>query len=351
MKILAIESSCDETAAAVIVNGKIKSSIIASQAEKLHAKYGGVVPEVAARSHIIAIIPTINLALKKAKTKLADLDYIAVTQGPGLATSLMVGVDTAKALAAALDIPVIPINHLEGHIYANFVGEIRNFPAIMLIVSGGHTLLVEIKNHGQYQILGETLDDAAGEAFDKTAKMLGLDYPGGPQLSKLAKRGNPKAFDFPRPMINSNNFEFSFSGLKTAVLYKIQELKSNAMLNSIQHLKKIDLEFNSGLRKQKANLAASVQQAIVDVLIAKLEKAIQRYKPRTVMLGGGVAANELLRKRFKLLSINYQLSSSIPKLEYCTDNAAMIGLAASYRIKHKKFSTKNFSAQPNLVLK
>jgi N6-L-threonylcarbamoyladenine synthase len=330
--ILAIESSCDETAAAVIINGQIKSNIIASQA-KLHAKYGGVVPEVAARSHITAIIPTIDLALKKAKTKLADLDYIAVTQGPGLFTSLMVGVDTAKALGAALDIPVIPVNHLEAHIYANFIDAQIKFPAIILIVSGGHTLLVEVKNHGVYRILGETLDDAAGEAFDKTAKMLGLGYPGGPMIAKLAKLGNPKKYDFPRPMINSGNFEFSFSGLKTAVLYTIQKMKTI-----------------SG--KQKADLAASLQAAIVDVLISKLEKSMMRYKPKTIMLGGGVAANQMLRENFSKLGKKYKISSIIPEVQYCTDNAAMIGLAAFYRLKnnHAHFG-KNFSADPNLKLK
>ncbi|MEO8065491.1 MAG: tRNA (adenosine(37)-N6)-threonylcarbamoyltransferase complex transferase subunit TsaD [Candidatus Doudnabacteria bacterium] len=338
MTILAIETSCDETAAAVITDGKIRSSIIASQALKLHAKYGGVVPEVAARSHVTAIIPVIDLALKQSKTKLTDIDYIAVTQGPGLATSLMVGVDTAKGLGAALNIPVIPINHLEGHIYANFVGAERSalsaqtFPALILTVSGGHTQLVEMKGHGKYRILGETVDDAAGEAFDKIARMLGLGYPGGPQLSLLAKKGDPKAFNFPRPMINSGNFNFSFSGLKTAVLYKLKELSPTTY-------------------NLKPNIAASTQQAIVDVLISKLEKAIIRYKPKTIMLGGGVAANELLRKRFKLLSINYHLSSIIPELKYCTDNAAMIGLAAFYRIEHKNFQAKNFSVNPNLVLK
>jgi N6-L-threonylcarbamoyladenine synthase len=194
-------------------------------------------------------------------------------------------------------------------------------------------MLVEMKTHGSYRILGETLDDAAGEAFDKTAKMLGLDYPGGPRLSKLAEKGNAAAFNFPRPMIKSDNFEFSFSGLKTAVLYKIQQL-------------------NPRTSNLKPNIAASVQQAIVDVLISKLEKAIIRFKPKTIMLGGGVAANKLLRKNFQLLSINYQLNCSIPALEYCTDNAAMIGLAAYYRIKNKKAKfPKTFSANPNLCLK
>jgi N6-L-threonylcarbamoyladenine synthase len=336
-KILAIETSCDETAAAVIIGGKIRSNIIASQA-KLHAKYGGVVPEVAARSHITAIIPTIDQALKKAKTKLAHLDCIAVTQGPGLATSLMVGVDTAKALGLALNIPVLPVNHLEAHIYANLISNQKTdinkqkFPAIILIVSGGHTILVEMKGHSKYRILGETMDDAAGEAFDKTAKMLGLGYPGGPMISKLAKLGDPKKYDFPRPMINSPNFNFSFSGLKTAVLYKL-------------------MEHGSWNMEQKADMAASVQQAIVDVLIAKLEKTVIRYKPKTIMLGGGVAANELLRNEFTKLAKKYKLGFSVPKLEYCTDNAAMIGLAAHYRIANNKIKISNFSVQPNLTLK
>ncbi|MBX4191220.1 MAG: tRNA (adenosine(37)-N6)-threonylcarbamoyltransferase complex transferase subunit TsaD [Candidatus Doudnabacteria bacterium] len=329
--ILAIESSCDETAAAVIQAGKIKSSIIASQA-KLHAQYGGVVPEVAARTHINAIIPTIDLALRTAKTKLSELDYIAVTQGPGLMTSLMVGVDTAKALGSVLNIPVVPINHLEAHIYANFIDDTVKFPAIILIVSGGHTLLVEIKNHGKYRILGETVDDAAGEAFDKTAKMMNLGYPGGPMISKLAKNGNPKAFDFPRPMINSGNFQFSFSGLKTAVLYKIQDLKS---LNP----------------QQKADLSASLQRAIVDTLIGKLQKSIEQYNPKTIMLGGGVAANGLLREEFTKLGKKNKIKSIIPDFQYCTDNAAMIGLAAYYRIKNRMINTKNFTVDPNLKLK
>ena len=356
LKILAIESSCDETAAAVIIDGKIKSNIIASQAD-LHAKYGGVVPEVAAREHVTAIIPTVDLALRQAKTRLQDIDYLAVTEGPGLATSLMVGIDTAKALGLALNIPVLPINHLEAHIYANWVREKSegktkgrqkkaapspltphpSFPALVLIVSGGHTLLVQMKKHGSYRIVGETLDDAAGEAFDKTAKMLGLPYPGGPHLSKIAERGDPKSFNFPRPMINSVNFEFSFSGLKTAVLYTIQRIARPSKKLSAQ---------------TKADLAASVQQAIVDVLIAKLEKAIQHFKPKTIMLGGGVAANKPLRERFKRLATTYNLQPTIPALEFCTDNAAMIGLAAYYRLKSgKKYAPKNFSAKPNLMLR
>ncbi|MBI2356044.1 MAG: tRNA (adenosine(37)-N6)-threonylcarbamoyltransferase complex transferase subunit TsaD [Candidatus Doudnabacteria bacterium] len=362
MKILAIETSCDETGAAVIQDDKILSNVVASQA-KLHSKFGGVVPEMAAREHIPLIIPIINEVLKYAKTKLAEIDAIAVTQGPGLMTSLMVGVDTARALAIALGKPLIPVNHLEAHIYANFVGKLgvksqksKVFPALILIVSGGHTLLVLMKGHGSLKIVGETLDDAAGEAFDKTAKLLGLDYPGGPALSKLAKEGNAQAFNLPRPMINSKDLNFSFSGLKTAVLYKIQELgiesaSDEVAWRSISNSKTRLLRRPKASSQMRADLAASIQQAIVDVLIAKTEQAIKKYHPKTIMLGGGVAANELLRKHFKQLATTYNLQPTTPPLEYCTDNAAMIGLAAYYRNRHKKFQTsQNFGANPNLEL-
>ncbi len=338
--ILALETSCDETSAAIIINGRVKSNIIASQAFKLHAQYGGVVPEVAAREHVSVIIPTIQLALDQARVRLSQINHIAVTEGPGLATALMVGVDTAKALGLGLNKPVLPVNHLEGHIYANFAEQFKIsnlkskiFPAVILTVSGGHTFLSQMKTHGKYQSLGETRDDAAGEGFDKIARMLGLGYPGGAELSKLAEQGNPQAFDFPRPMINSDNFEFSFSGLKTSVLYTVQKYKKLTP-------------------KLKADLAASVQQAIVDVLIAKLEKAIIRYKPKTIMLGGGVAANKLLREEFAKLGKKYKIQASIPAFQYCTDNAGMIGLAAHYRIKNKKAKfPKTFAAQPNLPLR
>ena len=332
LTILAIETSCDETAAAIILDGQIKSNIIASQI-KLHAKYGGVVPEVAAREHVAAIIPTINLALKQAKTLLKEVDYIAVTQGPGLATSLMVGVDTAQTLCMALNKPLLAVNHLEAHVYANFVGKKVLFPALVLTVSGGHTMLVYMKNHGLYQILGETLDDAAGEAFDKTAKLLGLGYPGGPKLSKLANLGNPKYFNFPRPMLDAKNLNFSFSGLKTAVLYEL-----------LKH-KKITLQL-------KKHFCASIQQAIVDTLIGKLKHALDFVHPKTIMLGGGVAANELLRANFTKLALKNKVNYSIPKLEYCTDNAAMIGLAAFWRIKTKRAKiVQTITAEPRLKLK
>lgn len=329
--ILAIETSCDETAAAVIKEGKILSSIIASQAA-MHIQYGGVVPEVAAREHVPTIIPTIDLALKKAGAKLSELDAIAVTHGPGLATSLHTGIDAAKSLSLALGIPLLPINHMEGHIYANFVESNISFPALVLTVSGNHTMLVLMKNHSQYKVLGNTLDDAAGEAFDKTGRLIGLGYPGGPLISKLAQDGNPKAFNFPRPMIKSG-LDFSFSGLKTAVLYEVQKHQSIA-------------------GQIKNDLAASLQEAIIETLITKTNRAAEQHNPRTLMLGGGVAANKLLRERFIALADRLGLNYSIPPMIYCTDNAAMIGLAAYYRIKAKKAKfTNKFRAEPNLPLK
>jgi N6-L-threonylcarbamoyladenine synthase len=332
LTILAIETSCDETAAAVIKDGKVLASVIASQAD-LHSKYGGVVPEVAAREHVPTILPTIDLALKEGKKKLKDIDVVAVTKGPGLATSLHVGIDAAKTLALVLGKPLLPVNHMEAHIYANFVEPETDFPALVMIVSGGHTMLVLMKKHGEYKIVGETLDDAAGEAFDKTAKLIGLGYPGGPMISKFAIDGNPNAFNFPRPMIKSNNLDFSFSGLKTAVLYEVQ-----------RHTK-ID-------KKLKHDVAASVQTAIIETLIVKLEQAAKKYKVKTLMLGGGVAANKMLREEFLKLSNKLNLNYSIPPMAYCTDNAAMIGLAAYYRIKNKKsYYSQDFGAEPNLKLK
>jgi len=339
--ILAIETSCDETAAAVINDGKILSNVIASQA-KLHAKFGGVVPEVAAREHIPAIIPTISLALKEAKITLKDIDYIAVTYGPGLMTSLMVGIDTAKALSLAYNKPLLPVNHMEAHIYANFVESKIKFPALILIVSGGHTLLVNMKKHGEYTVVGETLDDAAGEAFDKSAKLMGLGYPGGPQISEHAKKGNAQRFNLPRPMLNHPGLDFSFSGLKTAVLYEFEKQKKSAKGGSA----------SGGKDSQLVNdMAASVQLAINDTLIGKLEQAIDRYAPKTIMLGGGVAANAMLRNRFGKLATERKLNYSIPKYEYCTDNAGMIGLAAYYKLKNKKIRpANNFAAEPQLSL-
>jgi len=334
MKILAIESSCDETAASLIEGKnhhlKILTNVVASQAS-IHAAYGGVVPEVASRTHLEKIALVVKRALKisspdspkKLKEKLASIDAMAVTIGPGLIGSLLVGVNFAKALAYALKKPIIPINHLEGHLYAGFISPSKNskdkmalikFPLLGLLVSGGHTALILMKDHLQYKILGQSLDDAAGECLDKGGKLLGLSYPAGPQIEKLAQKGNPTAFDFPKPMLNSKDLNFSFSGLKTAFLYQIKKLK------------KLDWP-------TKANLAASLQKTVFETLTFKTLQAIQKYQPQTFILTGGVAANTFLRQtlKTKVQKFNPSLNFIVPPKSLCTDNAAMVGAAAYFK--------------------
>ena len=367
IRILALETSADETSAAVAIgsakNGgaRLTSNIIYSQIA-VHRKTGGIVPEVAARAHLPKIIPAIKLALKKSKLSLRDIDCFAVTAGPGLITSLMVGVDTAKTLAFALGKPIVPVNHLEGHLLSALltpspregrVGE-GLFPALGLVVSGGHTLLVLIKHIGKYRILGQTLDDAAGECFDKVAKILGLPYPGGPALAKLAKSGNAEAIDFPRPMIDSKNYDFSFAGLKTAVLYFLRDLSRSATtlprpgegLGERSNL-------NTKYKILYSHIAASAEQAIIDVLVAKTLRAARQYKITTILLGGGVAANENLRQTLKSI-IQKELPYSkfyIPHSNLTTDNAGMIALAGFYHYIHGHTTTFNkVKADPNLEL-
>ncbi len=329
MIILAIETSCDETAIAVVESKnnhhKILANIVSSQV-KIHAKYGGVVPNLASRYHLKNIVPCLKLAFKKAKISSKKIDHIAITIGPGLIPALLIGTNTAKALSFAYGLPIIGINHIEAHIYANWIQPIsvnsKLFPVLCLVVSGGHTQLILMKGHGKYKLLGETRDDAAGEAFDKVAKLLGLGYPGGPIIEKRAKRGNPEIFNFPRPMKNSKDYDFSFSGLKTAVLYLTRQLKP-------QKLK---------LPKTINNLCVSFQQAAVDVLIAKTIRAAKEYKTKTVILAGGVAANLELRNQFRK-NIKKQLPSIqylTPNIQYCTDNAVMVAVCAYYRLLHKK---------------
>jgi N6-L-threonylcarbamoyladenine synthase len=324
MYILGIETSCDETAAAVLSfsasgQAKVLSNIVSSQIE-IHKKYGGVVPEIAAREHVLHMIPVVNEALKKAEIKPGQITAIAVTSGPGLVTSLLAGVETAKTLAYAWQKPLIPVNHIEGHIYANFIAptEAIKFPAVVLTVSGGHTNLVLLKKHLSYQIIGETRDDAAGEAFDKGAKMLGVGYPGGPVVSRLAQAGKVGEIKLPRPMLGSAGFDFSFSGLKTALLYTLKKDKNWA--------------------KKIPAYCHELQEAIVETLVAKTIKAAKQYKVKTVMLSGGVAANRRLREllaetvKQKLPGVQF----SLPQLAYTTDNAPMIAMAGYYRFKQKK---------------
>jgi len=314
MRILAIETSCDETASAIVEDGHlILSNVVASQVS-LHRQTGGIVPEVASRAHIEKIIPVIKKTLTKTK-KIPDA--IAVTVGPGLIGSLLIGVNTAKALCYAWNKPLIAVNHLEGHLYANWLlSKQSKFPCLHLLVSGGHTMLIWQENHGKLKIIGETRDDAAGEAFDKTARLLDLPYPGGAELSRLAEKGDPKAFNFPRAMLKQNNFDFSFSGLKTAVRNKLESLSS----------------LNTLTPQVKADLSASIQMAIVDALVEKSLLAVRKYTPRSFAISGGVSANKVLREKAfaKIGKLVGENNFHIPPIKYCTDNAAMIAACAFY---------------------
>lgn len=335
MRVLAIETSCDETSASIGENYKDKIRILSnviSSSISLYSKTGGIVPEIAAREQIKYIIPVIEKAiLKVGKTEdvLSSLDAIAVTHGPGLIGSLLVGVETAKSLSFVFDKPLIPVNHLIGHIYANFIGEIPNFPAVALVVSGGHTDLVLMKNHGKIQWLGGTRDDACGEAFDKIGRLLNLPYPGGPYIEKNAKEGNHRRFNLPRPMLSSKDFDFSFSGLKTAVQREVSKL---GKINE-QDIK---------------DLSASVQDAIFEVLIYKTISAAEKYKAKSILLGGGVASNDTLKNNFELEIRNLKLKIKlfVPTKSLCTDNAAMIASAAI--LAGSKYSWKNVEANPEL---
>lgn len=331
--ILGIETSCDDTAAAVVLDGrKILSNCVASQIE-IHQKYGGVVPEIASRKHLENLPLVIEAALEQAEIEFGDLSAVAVTYGPGLVGALLVGVSTAKALAYACGIPLIGINHLEGHIYANFlINPQLTYPLIALVVSGGHTDLLYLSGPGSYRVLGRTRDDAAGEAFDKVARVLGLGYPGGPQIEKLAGTGDPKAIPLPRARLSGNSLDFSFSGLKTAVLNFIQRQK------------------REGLNWNPADLAASFQAAIVDPLVDKTVKALHQEGAKTLILAGGVSANVWLREAFQNADLPPGTQVYYPPLELCTDNAAMIAAAGYYRYQRGEISSWNLNAVPNLSL-
>lgn len=331
--ILGIETSCDETSAAVIVDGiDIKSNIIASQVE-LHRKFGGVVPEVASRKHYELINHVIIEALEEAGVTYQDLDAVAVTYGPGLVGALLVGVSAGKAMAYALGKPLIGINHIEGHIYANFLHQPDlQFPLLCLVVSGGHTDLVLIEHHGVYRPLGRTRDDAAGEAFDKVARAMGLGYPGGPLIDRLAQEGDPQAIYIPRAYLEEGSLDFSFSGTKTAVLN---------YLNRAQQ---------KGEEVKKADLAASFQQSVVDVLVDKTLAAAEWYNVKTVMLAGGVAANGLLRRQMQQKAGDRNIFVTYPPLELCTDNAAMIACSAYYKYLRSDFAPLTLNAVPGLKL-
>nr|WP_300093610.1 tRNA (adenosine(37)-N6)-threonylcarbamoyltransferase complex transferase subunit TsaD [Sedimentibacter sp.] len=331
--ILSIESSCDETAAAVVENGRnVLSNIISTQIE-IHKEFGGVVPEVASRKHIENISDVVDEALKNANVTSEQIDAVAVTYGPGLVGALLVGVNFAKGLAFAWNKPLIGVNHIEGHISANYI-EDKNLepPFICMVASGGHSHLVYVKDYGKYEILGITRDDAAGEAFDKIARAIGLGYPGGPLIDKAAKSGNKNAIKFPRVIIDEETLDFSFSGLKSAVL--------NYIHNSEQKKEKVVIE----------DVAASFQEAVVEVLAMKTMKAAKKKDCSTVALAGGVASNSRLREilQEQCLEAGYKFTKPSPVL--CTDNAAMIGAAAYYKYLNKQFSDSSLNALPNLEL-
>jgi len=356
MLILSIETSCDETSAAVVKDGpstelgtslEILSNIISSQVD-FHRKYGGIVPELAARKHVEVISPVIKEAMDSAGVSFKDLSAVAITYGPGLIGSLIVGLSAAKAIAYAMDIPLIGVNHLEAHLYANFlnsppsspslikrggnpnkVREEVSFPFISLLVSGGHTMLILVEGHGKYKVLGQTRDDAAGEAFDKVARFLKLGYPGGPIIDKLAKEGNPKAIKFTRPMIG-DGYDFSFSGIKTAVVNLVNKTKDQ--------------------RPKTEDLVASFQQAIVDVLVEKAIRAAEEYGCKTIALAGGVAANSCLREGMRAKAEEKGIELLVPSLILCTDNAAMVGARGYYLLKEGKPSNFDLPAVASLRL-
>ena len=333
MNVLGIETSCDETGVAVVEDGlKVLSNVLSSQHE-VHARFGGVVPELASRAHVERLNPLLDVALAEAGMKWAEVDGVAVTRGPGLVGALLVGLATAKAIALALDVPLIAVNHLEGHIYANFLEHGPSDPPyVALLVSGGHTMLVYIPEERRYEVLGQTLDDAAGEAFDKVARFLGLGFPGGPELDRLAREGDPDAVRFPRAMADSGDFDFSLSGLKTAV---------------IRHVRKEEKE---GRKTSVPDIAASFQEAVVDVQVQKTIAAAEEKGAKTILLGGGVVANSRLRERMAAEVEHGGLRLLFPSPELCTDNGAMIASAGYFRLMSAERSSFDVGADPGLPL-
>ncbi len=326
-RVLGIETSCDETAAAVVADGtEVLSSVVSSQVD-LHARYGGVVPEIASRAHVELLTPVVAQAMVEAGVEGAQLDAVAATVGPGLAGALLVGISAAKALSLVWGVPFVGVNHMEAHLYASFLEEPDiEPPLLVLLVSGGHTMLVAMEDHGRYRLVGTTVDDAVGEAYDKVARFLGLGYPGGPAIDRLAVHGDPAAIAFPRPM--PEGFDFSLSGLKTAVIRYVHDHPEAA----------------------NADVAASFQQAVVDTLIDKSRRAAAETGARTFCIGGGVAANSLLRERVLDLCEEEGLRAVLPSREMCTDNAAMVAAAAWWRLRSDGPTPLDAGAQPNLRL-
>jgi N6-L-threonylcarbamoyladenine synthase len=333
--ILGIESSCDDTAAAVIKNGTILSNVIATQS--IHQEYGGVVPELASRAHQQNIVPVVQLALQKANIDKKQLNAIAFTRGPGLMGSLLVGTSFSKSLAMGLEIPLIDVNHMQAHILAHFIKSeghtAPTFPFLGLTISGGHTQIVKVSNHFEMEVIGQTLDDAIGEAFDKSAKLLGLPYPGGPLIDKYSKQGNPKAFPFPKPKVGP--LDFSFSGLKTSVLYFVE-----------RNVKE-DPDF---INKNLNDICASLQYTIVDYLMDKIKNAVKQTGIKAIAIGGGVSANSGIRKALKNAEKNLAWKVHIPNLEFCTDNAAMIAMVGELKYKQQLFASSDIVAKARMEL-
>lgn len=333
--LLAIESSCDDTAAAVLENDKVLSNLVARQ--HIHEAYGGVVPELASRAHQQNIVPVVDAALKKAGITKNQLNAIAFTQGPGLMGSLLVGSSFAKSMSIALNIPLVAVHHMQAHIFAHFIDEPGfdkpTFPFLALTISGGHTQIVKVTDFSTLEIIGETTDDAVGEAFDKTAKILGLPYPGGPLIDQFAKDGNPKAYSFTKPKVEG--LDFSFSGLKTQILYFIQK----------------NTQFNPNFVEQnKADICASVQHTIIEILMEKLKLAVQQTGIRQIAIGGGVSANSGIRQTLKDAEQKYGWKTYIPKFEYTTDNAAMIGIVGYQKYLEQAFETSSVVSKARIEL-
>jgi len=331
--ILGIESSCDDTSASVICNAKILSNVIANQ--EIHSKYGGVVPELASRAHQQNIVPVVQQAIEQANITKEDLSAIAFTRGPGLMGSLLVGTSFAKSLALGLEIPLLDVNHMQAHILAHFINDennkVPNFPFLCLTISGGHTQIVKVTNHFEMEILGETIDDAVGEAFDKSAKILGLPYPGGPLIDKYAQLGNPKAFSFTKPKVG--DLDFSFSGLKTGILYFIQKQQKQNPNFIEEHLN---------------DVCASIQYTIVEILMDKLKNAVKKTGIKEIAIAGGVSANSEIRNRLQLAEKHFGWTTYIPKFEYTTDNAAMIAITGYLKFLNKNYSDVSITAQARL---
>ena len=329
--ILAIESSCDDTAAAILKNDTLLSNIVATQ--EVHQKFGGVVPELASRAHQQNIVPVIHQAIAEANIDKKDISAIAFTKGPGLMGSLLVGTSFAKSLALGLNIPLIEVNHMQAHILAHFIKEQNfatpEFPFLALTISGGHTQIVKVTSHFKMEVIGQTIDDAVGEAYDKSAKIMGLPYPGGPLIDKYAQLGDPKAYKFTKPKVGG--LDFSFSGLKTAILYFLQkQVKENPNF----------------IEENRNDICASIQYTIVNILMDKLKKAVKETGINQIAIGGGVSANSGIRKALKEAEGKYGWKTYVPKFEYTTDNAAMIGIVGYYKYLEKEFTDLSVTAQP-----